>query len=179
MISIIGLKNAGRRHFSSRSRRSSSPQVPRDDDQTWIARGRHGSAGKDTWRHWHEGEAERVLMESPDNGCFSNVRKQNPTPSCSHGRYLGGADIVLVEGFSACPFPRSRCIAPWRARSRSSIPRSTILATGVAMVTDDRRSSNALPCLSVQRHGLARDDRQSRVGFARRYSAMAPAEAAG
>src|SRR5437773_11569313 len=40
------------------------------------------------------------------------------------------------------------------------------------------RSAHALPRLPVQRHGLARDDRQSRVGSREDTPAMTPAEAA-
>src|SRR2546423_3457034 len=66
MMSIIGRKNAGkttllvalaaelvRRKFRVMTIKPGPP--PADTDQR----------GKDSWRHWHEGHAERVLMEGP------------------------------------------------------------------------------------------------------------------
>src|SRR5207237_3867952 len=66
MMSVIGRKNAGkttllvalaaelaRRKFRVMTIKHGTH--PADTDQR----------GKDSWRHWHEGHAERVLMEGP------------------------------------------------------------------------------------------------------------------
>src|SRR3989441_7600275 len=66
MISIIGLKNAGKTTFLVAL---ASELVRRKFRVMTIKHGSHPAdmdqKGKDTWRHWHEGKAERVLMESP------------------------------------------------------------------------------------------------------------------
>src|SRR3989454_12235283 len=62
--------------------------------------------GKDSWRHWHEGHAERVLMEGPGQRVLWERTEQESDPIALARRYLGGADIVLVEGFKAAPLPK-------------------------------------------------------------------------
>src|SRR6266516_277609 len=104
MISIIGRKNAGkttllvalaaelvRRKFRVMSIKHGTH--PADTDQR----------GKDSWRHWHEGHAERVLMEGPGQRVLWERTEQESDPIALARRYLGGADIVLVEGFKAAP----------------------------------------------------------------------------
>ena len=62
--------------------------------------------GKDSWRHWHEGKAERVLIESPGARVLFERTDHEDDPMALARRYLDGADIVLVEGFSAHPLPK-------------------------------------------------------------------------
>jgi molybdopterin-guanine dinucleotide biosynthesis protein MobB len=62
--------------------------------------------GKDTWRHWHEGKAERVLLEAPGARVLFERTDREDDPITLARRYLDGADIVLVEGFSAHPLPK-------------------------------------------------------------------------
>jgi len=84
MISIIGLKNAGKTTFLVAL---AAELVRRKFRVMTIKHGSHPAdmdqKGKDTWRHWHEGRVERVLMEAPDSGCCSSARKRNPIPSPS------------------------------------------------------------------------------------------------
>jgi molybdopterin-guanine dinucleotide biosynthesis protein MobB len=62
--------------------------------------------GKDTWRHWHEGKAERVLLEGPGERVVFERTTRESDPIALARRYLDGADIVLAEGFSAHPLPK-------------------------------------------------------------------------
>src|SRR3989442_13769832 len=62
--------------------------------------------GKDSWRHWHEGHAERVLMEGPGQRVLWERTQQEADPVALTRRYLEGADIVLVEGFKSAPLPK-------------------------------------------------------------------------
>jgi len=107
MISIIGRKNAGkttllvalaaelaRRKFRVMTIKHGTH--PADMDQR----------GKDTWRHWHEGKAERVLMEAPGERVLFERTPQQSDPVTLARRYLDGADIVLVEGFKRAPLPK-------------------------------------------------------------------------
>jgi len=62
--------------------------------------------GKDTWRHWHEGKAERVLLEAPGQRVLFERTSKESDPIALARRYLDGADIVLVEGFKREPLPK-------------------------------------------------------------------------
>src|SRR2546430_2456291 len=124
MMSVIGRKNAGkttllvalaaelaRRKFRVMTIKHGTH--PADTDQR----------GKDSWRHWHEGRAERVLMEGPGQRVLWERTEQESDPVALARRYLDGADIVLVEGFKRAPLPK---IEVYRLASRpGTIPRWT------------------------------------------------------
>lgn len=62
--------------------------------------------GKDTWRHLHEGKAERVLLEAQGERLLIERTQAESDPLALARRYLEGADIVLAEGFSSHPLPK-------------------------------------------------------------------------
>jgi len=107
MISIIGLKNAGKTTFLVAL---ASELVRRKFRVMTIKHGSHAAdmdqKGKDTWRHWHEGKAERVLMESPGQRVLFERTAKESDPLSLARRYLSEADIVLVEGFKRAPLPK-------------------------------------------------------------------------
>jgi molybdopterin-guanine dinucleotide biosynthesis protein B len=74
---------------------------------------KHGShtfnldpAATDTYRHYHEGEAERVVMISPDKFALVMRWESELTPEAVAERYLHDADIVLCEGFKTSALPK-------------------------------------------------------------------------
>src|SRR5207245_1468788 len=94
--------------------------------------------GKDTWRHWHEGKAERVLMESPGQRVLFERTAEQSDPITLARRYLSEADIVLVEGFTRAPLPKIevyRTVAGPKPIVDEAVHDP---ADRVAMVTDDR-----------------------------------------
>src|SRR6184192_2216133 len=107
MMSVIGRKNAGkttllvalaaelaRRKFRVMTIKHGTH--PADTDQR----------GKDSWRHWHEGHAERVLMEGPGQRVLWEKTEAESDPVALARRYLDGADIVLVEGYKRAALPK-------------------------------------------------------------------------
>lgn len=107
MISVIGKHNAGkttlvvalcaelaRRKFRVMTIKHGTH--PADLDQK----------GKDTWRHFQEAKAERVLLEAPGQRVLFQRTEREADPIALARRYLDGADIVLVEGFSKAPLPK-------------------------------------------------------------------------
>jgi molybdopterin-guanine dinucleotide biosynthesis protein MobB len=64
--------------------------------------------GKDSWRHFHEGEVEAVLMASSNRVALVMRVEEEPDPEALIDRFLGGRgyDLVLVEGYKAGPFPK-------------------------------------------------------------------------
>src|SRR5438876_10503173 len=97
MISIIGRKNAGKTTFLVAL---ASELVRRKFRVMTIKHGSHPAdmdqKGKDTWRHWHEGKAERVLMESRGQRVLLERTAEPSNPITLVRRYLSEADIVLV-----------------------------------------------------------------------------------
>src|SRR5436309_9997712 len=146
MISIIGLKNAGKTSFLVAL---AAELVRRKLRVMTIKHGTHPAdmdqRGKDTWRHWHEGKAERVLMEAPGERVLFERAPEEGDPITLARRYLGGADIVLVEGFKRAPLPK---IEVYR---RVAGPKPVIDTAGHdpgdwgAMVTDDPGVRASLP----------------------------------
>ena len=107
MTSIIGLKNAGKTTFLVAL---AAELVRRKFRVMTIKHGTHAAdmdqKGKDTWRHWHEGKAERVLMEGPGRRVVFERTQAESDPITLAREYLVGADIVLVEGFKRAPLPK-------------------------------------------------------------------------
>ena len=62
--------------------------------------------GSDTWRHFHEGPAERTLIAAPDVRVLFERTPDDYDPIGLARRYLDGADIILAEGFSRAPLPK-------------------------------------------------------------------------
>jgi len=107
MISVIGRHNAGKTTLvvalcNELARRRFRVMT--------IKHGTHPAdldePGKDTWRHFREGKAERVLMESPGQRIVFERTAQEADPVTLARRYLDGADIVVVEGFTQAPLPK-------------------------------------------------------------------------
>ena len=107
ICSIIGRKDAGKTtlavalaaEFARRGRRVMT-----------IKHSAHPTAvdveGTDSWRHFHEGKAERVVLACPDARYILERSPDDLDPVALAKRYCDGADIVLVEGFKSAPLPK-------------------------------------------------------------------------
>jgi molybdopterin-guanine dinucleotide biosynthesis protein MobB len=138
MISIIGLKNAGKTTFLVAL---AAELVRRKFRVMTIKHGSHPAdmdqKGKDTWRHWHEGKAERVLMEAPGQRLLLARTQQESDPITLAGAYLRDADIVLVEGFKRAPLPKIEVYRTVAGPKPIFDPAVHDPADWVAIVTDD------------------------------------------
>lgn len=107
LVSIIGRQNAGkttllvalsaelrRRKFRVMTIKHATHRIQLDTE------------GKDTWRHFQEGHAERVLLEAPGERVLFERTTDTGDPVALAARYLDGADIVLCEGFTSAPLPK-------------------------------------------------------------------------
>ena len=107
MISIVGKKDAGKTTLIVAL---AAELVRRKFRVMTIKHGTHAAdwdqRGKDTWRHRHEGKAERVVLEAPGERVVWERRDQESDPKSLARRYLDGADMVLVEGFSDHALPK-------------------------------------------------------------------------
>ena len=138
MISIIGLKDAGKTTFLVAL---ASELVRRKFRVMTLKHGSHPAdldqQGKDTWRHWHEGKAERVLLEAPGQRVLFERTQEESDPITLARRYLSGADIVLVEGFKRAPLPKIEVYRRVAGPKPVFDPAVHDPADWVAMVTDD------------------------------------------
>lgn len=148
IISIVGRKNAGKTslvvalasEFTRRGRRVMT-----------IKHASHPAAidtpGTDTFRHFHEGKAERVLIASPEIRAVIERSPDDTDPVTLARRYLADADIVLVEGFKAEPLPKvevyRREVADLPLYDRTA-PNA---AQWIAIVTDDAKVTAECPVL--------------------------------
>ena len=146
MISIVGLMNAGKKTFLV----ALAAELARRKFRVMTIK--HGShpadldqRGKDTWRHWHEGRAERVLMEAPGQRVLFEHTQEESDPISLTRRYLGDADIVLVEGFKREPLPKIEVYRKVAGPKPIFDPAVHDPGDWVAMVTDDRELRGPFP----------------------------------
>lgn len=107
MLAIVGRKHAGKTTLVVRL----SAELTRRGHRVMTLK--HGShtfnldpAGTDTYRHYHEGNAERVAMASPDKFALVQRWERELAPEEIVARYLSDADLVLCEGFKASQIPK-------------------------------------------------------------------------
>lgn len=101
----------------------------------------------DGQRLYHEGKAERVIVATPGARVITERTNEDTDPITLARRYFDGADIVLVEGFTAAPIPKIEVYrqaagpAPLYDRHLSSA------AQWLAIVTDDEKLQAGCPVL--------------------------------
>ena len=107
MVSIVGRKHAGKTTLVVRL----SAELTRRGHRVMTLK--HGShtfnldpATTDTYRHYHEGNAERVAMVSPDKFALIERWERELSPEEIAATHFADADIVLCEGFKASALPK-------------------------------------------------------------------------
>lgn len=103
--------------------------------------------GSDTWRHFHEGPAERTLIAGPDTRVLFERTPDDYDPIGLARRYLDGADIILAEGFSRAPLPKVEVYRRAVAGSPIYAEAGPAADRWKAIVTDDDRLSATCPVL--------------------------------
>lgn len=63
-------------------------------------------ASTDTYRHYHEGNAERVAMVAPDKFALVLRWSDELSAEAIASRYMSDADVVLCEGFKRSTLPK-------------------------------------------------------------------------
>lgn len=148
IISIIGKKNAGKTtlavalasEYARKGRRVMSikhASHPAEVDRP----------GSDSYRLFHEGKAERVLIASPTMRVIFERQPDTADPITLARQYMAGADLVLVEGFKAAALPK---IEVFRREASDTPLYDNALPSAdqwVAIVTDDERFEAHCPVL--------------------------------
>ncbi|MEO6446924.1 MAG: molybdopterin-guanine dinucleotide biosynthesis protein B [Gemmatimonadaceae bacterium] len=138
LLSIVGRKNAGKTTLVVQLCAELRRRGVR------VCTIKHGShtfnidpATTDTYRHFHEGEAESVAMISPDRFALVTRWERELSPEVVAERYMRDADLVLCEGFKKSMIPKLE-IFRRAAHDRPLTGSGEIdAATLIAMVTDD------------------------------------------
>ncbi|MEP7381446.1 MAG: molybdopterin-guanine dinucleotide biosynthesis protein B [Gemmatimonadota bacterium] len=137
LLSIVGKKHAGKTTLVTRL----AAELRRQGVRVMIIK--HGShtfnldpATTDTYRHFHEGEAERVAMISPDRFALVARWGEEWSPQEVAARYMRDADVVLCEGFKRSTLPKLEVVRR-AAHARSLLEDGTIDATTVLGIVTD------------------------------------------
>jgi molybdopterin-guanine dinucleotide biosynthesis protein MobB len=138
IISIIGRKNAGKTTLAV----ALASELGRRGHRVMTIKHGHHPAdvdrhGSDTWRHFHEGHAERVLIVSLDLRVLFERSPDDYDPVGLARRYMQGADIVLTEGFKAAPLPKVEVFRRAAADRPIYDPAASNAHQWAAIVTDD------------------------------------------
>ena len=138
ILSIIGRKNAGKTTFAVAL---ASELARRGMRVMTIKHGHHPAdvdrAGSDSWRHFREGRAERVLLATPGLRVLFERSPDEYDPVALARRYLDGADVVLAEGFKHAPIPKIEVYRPSLGAPPLYDPASPDAHQWIAIVTDD------------------------------------------
>ena len=93
--------------------------------------------GTDSFRHFTEGKAERVVLAAPNSRVIFEHSPDDVDPMTLAMRYLDGADIVLAEGFTGSPLPKIEVYRKVVSSSPIYDPDSPGAANWIAILTDD------------------------------------------
>jgi molybdopterin-guanine dinucleotide biosynthesis adapter protein len=138
IISIVGRKNAGKTTLTV----ALATELIRRGRRVMTIKHTHhpveaDRTGSDSWRHFHEGRAERVLLAAPGQRILFEHAPDETDPVALAREHLGNADIILAEGFTQAPIPKIEVFRPAVASEpiyRADGPNAEHWA---AIVTDD------------------------------------------
>lgn len=138
ILSIIGRKNAGKTTLTVAL---ASELLRRGHRVMTIKHGHHTAdldrPGTDSWRHFHEGGVERVLLAAPNLRVLFERAPDEYDPVGLARRYLQGADIVLAEGYKAAALPKIEVFRSAVAPAPLYDPSAPSAEQWIAIITDD------------------------------------------
>lgn len=101
----------------------------------------------DGQRLFHEGKAERVIVSTPGARVITERRTEDTDPITLARHYFDGADIVLVEGFTAAPIPKIEVFRREAAGAPLYDPALVSADQWLAIVTDHDTLQAKVPVL--------------------------------
>jgi molybdopterin-guanine dinucleotide biosynthesis protein B len=107
MVAVVGRKNSGKttlvvRLVAELGRRGHRVMTIKHGHHTFNI----DPSTTDTYRHYYEGNAERVAMVAPDKFALVVRSAEVLGPEAVAERYLSDADVVVCEGFRDSALPR-------------------------------------------------------------------------
>lgn len=154
MLCIVGRKHVGK---TTTVVRLSAELTRRGHAITILKHGSHtfnlDPSGTDTFRHFHEGNAARVAMASPDKFAMVERWAEERSPLDLAREFFADADLVLCEGFTSSSLPKVEIHRTAVAGGPHFDPERSDATSWRAMVTD----ATEVPA-PLARFGLERDD---------------------
>jgi len=107
MLAVVGRKHAGKttlvvRLAAALTARGHRVMTLKHSSHTFALE----SEGRDTYRHFHEGNAERVAMAAPDTFALVQRWDRPLAPEVIAATYFADADLVLCEGYKTSALPK-------------------------------------------------------------------------
>ena len=107
MVSVVGRKHSGKTTLVVRL---VAELVRRGHRVMTIKHGSHtfnlDPAATDTYRHYHEGNADKVAMIAPDKFALVERWSDEIGPEEVAARHMADANLVVCEGFTKLPLPK-------------------------------------------------------------------------
>ena len=148
LIAIVGKKNSGKTTLVVALVHE---MIRRGHRVMTIKHGSHpfefDTKGRDTWRHMHEGGAERVVMEAPQSRVLIAQPKEPMGPRELADAYLRDAHFVVVEGFKQSDLPKIEVFRHAVHPEPLYAPDSPDAANYLGIVTDLRDYRAPIPVL--------------------------------
>ena len=140
IISVIGHKNAGKttlvcalsHEFKRQKRRVATIKhatTPLEVDKD----------GTDSWRHFHEGMADGVIVASPELRVSFERRTDQAGPEDLARQYFSDMHIVIAEGFKRHPLPKIEVHRKELGKPPLYDPAAPNASEWIAIVTDDHK----------------------------------------
>ena len=140
IVSIVGHKDAGKTTLVAAMAHEFKRQKKR------VGTIKHAShpievdrSGTDSWRHFHEGKADGVVVASPDLRVAFERRNDDTGPEELARRYFSDMDVVLVEGFKSALLPKIEVFRRGVAKAPLYDPAAENAQLWLAIITDDHR----------------------------------------
>ena len=152
MVTIVGRKHSGKTTLLVRL---AAELHARGHRVMTIKHGAHtfniDPATTDTYRHYHEGHAERVAMAAPDKFALVARWSAELEPEEIAERFLEDADVVLCEGFKASSLRRIEIYRRAAHAEPLYAPGSRTAPHYLALVTDAEDLNLPVPILALSR----------------------------
>lgn len=150
MVAIIGRKHHGKTTLTVRLAAELSRRGHR------VMTIKHGShtfnidpETTDTYRHYHEGQAERVAMVSPDKFALIQRWSDELSPEEIAERYMADADVVICEGFKRSALPKIEIFRSAAGPTPLYDPDSPPAQHYLAIVTDIAEFPGGIPVIHL------------------------------
>ena len=150
MVAVIGKKHSGKTTLTVRL----CAELHRRGHRVMTIK--HGShtfnidpSTTDTYRHYHEGQVERVAMAAPDKFALIVRWGEEQGPEEIAARHMSDADIVVCEGFKRSRLPKIEIYR--HAAHATPLFDPTMAAPGdyVAIVTDASLPAAGVPVIRL------------------------------
>jgi molybdopterin-guanine dinucleotide biosynthesis protein B len=150
MVAVIGKKHSGKTTLTVRL----CAELHRRGHRVMTIK--HGShtfnidpSTTDTYRHYHEGQVERVAMAAPDKFALIVRWGEEQGPEEIAARHMSDADIVVCEGFKRSQLPKIEIYRHAAHATPLFDPTVAAPADYVAIVTDAPLPAAGIPVIRL------------------------------